>query len=1029
MVVLGRMVMLLLAVALAPAAGLAAVERHTFATDSAYLVVEILADDLVHFEAAAGAAPPVDQPIYTSPMVFKTDHDGPSSFHRDGTTLETPDVRLEVNAGNLCVEVRDRVREAYLTTFCPVALDSVDSPKGLDIDPGAVTHVYGLGQQFLRPGSADGDWLELGVREGAFPFGNQLQGFEHAAVGNVQIPVYYALGPEGLNYAVLVDNVYWQRWDFRAFWWQARMFGDQLRWYVMTGPDLADLRADFMALTGRPPVPPRKAFGLWVSEFGYDNFGEIDDLLDGLRREGFPVDGFVLDLNWFGGIDPIDTHGDPPHVRRAKADRSHMGRLDWDEDQDEADLATNKYSFPNPGGRIQEYHADRIGLCVIEESYIADVTDTFAEMPEQLAAYRRTEGVCDPAHRRAVDDILGFWGIGRMVDWSNTEAGVWIHEQRRFPNLSQLGVSCHWTDLGEPESFDAGACYEGVETVDGAIKNHHADVHNLYNLLWNRSIWDGYVDKEGEVDDLGIARPRPFVLSRSGAAGSQRYGVAMWSGDIASSLASLATHLNAQMHMSLSGIDYYGADVGGFRRERLPHNDDHGGYRGFEDELYTQWLANAAWLDVPVRPHVDNEFKPFKEYATAPHLVGKVDSNLANLRQRYELIPYYYSLAHRAHQTGAPVVPPPVFHYQDDPNVRGMGHQKMIGRALMVGVVARHGEYARDVYLPAGRWADYHTNEWLESAGEVLRDVPVYRDGILRLPAFARAGAILPLMAVDERTEDAFGHRIGEAEPPRDLIVRVYADPTDSAFTLYEDDGWTVQYDDGRPFYRHRTTRISQQQTGPLSVEVAIRPAVGVHGGYDGAIAMRANVVELVVDDAEAVEVILNGVPLAEHPTRAAFDAAASGWVNAGRNLVLARSDPLPVEDAKTFEFSLRAIDPRTSVHFVCDNGFTELGRSVFVVGSIPELGDWDPTRAIKLDPNIYYEYIYAPPPGGQHAGPTQPVWTGVVADLPPSPSLEWKCLRLDDDGSGEADWQPGANNVFDAAAASGHAGQAYGRF
>ena len=79
-----------------------------------------------------------------------------------------------------------------------------------------------------------------------------------------------------------------------------------------------------------------------------------------------------------------------------------------------------------------------------------------------------------------------------------------------------------------------------------------------------------------------------------------------------------------------------------------------------------------------------------------------VASNLANLRQRYELIPYYYSLAWRAHLFGEPVVPPLVFHHQDDPAVRRIGHEKLIGRDLLVGIVARHGEYARDVYLPAG---------------------------------------------------------------------------------------------------------------------------------------------------------------------------------------------------------------------------------------------------------------------------------------------------------------------------------------
>ena len=1009
----GKLLSFVVVALLVPGLALAAVERRKFTAPGGYLIVEVLDDDLIHFEASAvGAGPRTNQALYTSPMVLRTDYGGPSTFVDSGTVLETADIRIEVDAANLCVKVRDKTRgNVDLTTFCPVGLDRVHTPKGLNIDPAGIKHVYGLGQQFKKQGSADGDWIEHGVREGLNNLGNGFQGFQNAAVGNVQIPVYYAVGDDGLNYAVMMDNVYWQKWNFDAFWWEARMFGDQLRWYVMTGPDLPDLRADYMELTGTPPVPPRKAFGLWVSEFGYDNWDQVDTILAGLRAADFPVDGFVLDLNWFGGI----SLGDPS--------KSNMGRLDWDDD------LIPPYSFPDPATRVAAYAQDHVGIVNIEESYLAQPTDTFAQMPTELGAYRRTGGVCDAANQSvAVDDVGGFWGEGRMIDWSDSQAGKWIHDNRRFPNMVQLGITSHWTDLGEPENYNGSACYEGVETTVTGRKNTHGDIHNLYNLLWNKSIWDGYLDKRTPAGG-----PRPFILARSGAAGLQRYGVAMWSGDIASNLESLATHSNAQMHMSFSGIDYYGADIGGFRREVLPHNNGNGDYRGFQDEAYSQWFANGAWFDVPVRPHVDNEFNQAEPpYDTAPNLIGKVASNLANLRQRYELIPYYYSLAHRAHLTGAPVVPPPVFHYQDDPNVRGMGNQKMIGRDLMVGIVAGHGEYRRDIYLPAGRWVNYHSNEWVDSAGETVENVPIYRGGILRLPAFARAGAILPKMAVDAQTKDVFGHR--KAGAPRDeLIVRVYADPTASVFTLHEDDGTTLRYAaDGRPSYHHRTTQISQQQTGPSSVTVMVAAAADVNGSgpFAGAVASRRNVVELVVDDAEATAVSLNNVALVEHASRAAFDAAASGWVNAGRNLILAKSASRPVGDAKTFVFTLQPAAAKTSVNFVCDKGFTQPGQSVFVVGGIPELGGWDTAKAVKLDPNIYWEYIYNPPPGGDTApGPDAPVWTGVVADLPSGPGFEWKCIRRNEDGSGAVDWQPDPNNSFAATVASGYAGQAYGSF
>ncbi|GAB4369732.1 MAG: hypothetical protein Kow00121_09870 [Elainellaceae cyanobacterium] len=1011
--------MIALSVLLAlPSVVRAEVFRAKFATNSAYLLVEVLDDDLVHVEASAiGAGPATDQPLYTSPMVFKTDYAGPTSIAQTGNTLETTDLRLEVNPDTLCLAVNDKTQQnAQLTTICPVALEM--ALKGLDIEPGAMEHVYGLGQEFKNLGSADGDWTSLGTREG-LEWGNGFQGFQNAAVGNIQIPVYYAIGADNLNYALFLDNVYRQTWNFTSSPWQARMFGDQLRFYLMSGADLPDLRADYLELTGRPPVPPRKSFGLWVSEFGYDTWNQIDTLLRGLRSNRFPIDGFVLDLNWFGGV----VLDDP--------DRSNMGRLNWDVNQD-ALTQNNPYFFPDVGDRIQAYADDDIRLTAIEESYLANTTDTYTVMPADLTVYERTNGICNDENQSdPVTDIDGFWGIGRMIDWSDPVAGEWFHRQRRLPNLTQLGIHSHWTDLGEPETFDPRACYEGVEVTATGLKNEHGDLHNLHNLLWNRSIWDGYVANQGQTDALGITNPRPFIVTRSGAAGSQRYGTAFWSGDIASNLQSLATHFNAQMHMSFSGIDYYGADIGGFRREVLPYNNRQGSYRGYESEMYTQWFANGAWFDLPVRPHTDNEFITVTPpYDTAPDLVGKLESNLANLRQRYQLIPYYYSLAYRAYLYGEPLVPPPVFYYQNDPNLREMGNEKLIGRDILIGVVARHGEYERDLYLPVGTWVNYHTDEWVTSTGEVVEDLPVYREGIFRLPAFVRSGAILPMMAVDETTKDAFGNRQDGSAPQNELQLRVYADSTPSSFTLYEDDGLTLTYNEqNRPIYSYRTTEIRQQQLENQAT-VTIEPALDVNSNapFPGAVMTRSNLVELVANEAEATGVSLNGSALPEQTSEAAFAAADRGWYQADRQRILAKSELLDVYAAKTFTFQLQPIAPVTSVNFVCDQGFTTPGQSIYAIGSLPELGNWNPAQAVKLEPNIYYEYIYNPPVGHNGPGPSAPIWTGVIDNLPPNTTFEWKCIRRSEDGSGAVEWQPGDNTVH-TTTASGYAGQSYGSF
>ncbi|MEO5328444.1 MAG: hypothetical protein H7829_09380 [Magnetococcus sp. THC-1_WYH] len=130
----------------------------------------------------------------------------------------------------------------------------------------------------------------------------------------------------------------------------------------------------------------------------------------------------------------------------------------------------------------------------------------------------------------------------------------------------------------------------------------------------------------------------------------------------------------------------------------------------------------------------------------------------------------------------------------------------------------------------------------------------------------------------------------------------------------------------------------------------------------------------------------------------------------------------------KEFVFNLAPVAKKTSVNFVCDNGKTEPGWSVYVSGSLSELGSWNPAQAVKLDPSIYWEYIVTPPPSGGRYGPTEPIWTGVVSNLPSQPDFEWKCLIRREDGTGDVHWQHENNNHFTSTITSGYAGRGKGR-
>ncbi|MET9311971.1 hypothetical protein ABZX12_09110 [Kribbella sp. NPDC003505] len=182
------------------------------------------------------------------------------------------------------------------------------------------------------------------------------------------------------------------------------------------------------------------------------------------------------------------------------------------------------------------------------------------------------------------------------------------------------------------------------------------------------------------------------------------------------------------------------------------------------NELYTQWLANSAWFDLPIRPHTENLCNCAE---TSSDSIGDVPSNLANLRQRYELMP------------------PLVYQYQNGPNVREIGHEKLIGKDLLVGVVAGANQRQRDVYL--------------------------------------RVGAIIPKMAVDDQTMNAVGKR-ADGTTRNELVARVYADSTASSFTLAEDDGTTVGYQAGSK----RTTDLTPSCRAAPPPSGSRRPPVPV---------------------------------------------------------------------------------------------------------------------------------------------------------------------------------------------------------
>jgi len=340
------------------------------------------------------------------------------------------------------------------------------------------------------------------------------------------------------------------------------------------------------------------------------------------------------------------------------------------------------------------------------------------------------------------------------------------------------GVAGIWNDMNEPATgtvppermrFDRG-------------RQSHERFHNQYGLLMAM----------GTVDGLRAAMPdrRTFVLSRAGFSGIQRYA-ANWMGDNQSRWDHLWVSIPMACGFGISGQPFVGADIGGFQG----HADA---------QLFLRWMQYGT-LTPFCRNH--SEMANVDQYAWS---FGDAVLNgvRAAIELRYRLLPYVYAAFVRASETGEPVQRPLVFDFQDDAAAAGIDDEYLFGRDLLVAPVFEPGQTARHVYLPAGDWYDWHTDERLTGRRWVLAPTPMDR-----IPIYARAGAVIPMWpAAPPSTAD---------HHPEAVELHLFVPAADGVCEspLQEDDGLTTAAADGA---RVRTTFTVERRGSGVSVRAQV---------------------------------------------------------------------------------------------------------------------------------------------------------------------------------------------------------------
>lgn len=282
---------------------------------------------------------------------------------------------------------------------------------------------------------------------------------------------------------------------------------------------------------------------------------------------------------------------------------------------------------------------------------------------------------------------------------------------------------------------------------------------------------------------------RVYALHRNGHAGMQRFAGFLWSGDVYSTWETLKVHVPIAVNTGLTGIPWWGTDIGGF----VPTKE----YTG---ELHVRWFQFGAFCPL-FRAHGrtwhlrlpwgwntgelgHNEISNYTGGAANPDLSELRNAEVEPicrkyLELRYRLMPYLYSAVRETHETGLPVMRALWLHYPDDATAVLRGDEYLWGRDMLVAPVVEKGATTRKVYLPRGDWYDFWTEEKLAGGREISKAVD-----LATTPLYVRAGAILPLGPVKQYTAE-------KVDGPLTLVVYPGAD---GAFTLYEDDGATFNY-------------------------------------------------------------------------------------------------------------------------------------------------------------------------------------------------------------------------------------------
>ncbi|RXK86018.1 TIM-barrel domain-containing protein [Filimonas effusa] len=509
--------------------------------------------------------------------------------------------------------------------------------------------------------------------------------------------------------------------------------GHQADYYFVYGDNIDDVIAGYRSLTGKAPIVPRWALGFWQSRERYKTQEEILSTAHEFRKRKIPIDNIVLD--W-----------------------SYWPEKEWGSQNFDA------ARFPSPETMMKTLHGQ------YNMQLMISVWPKFYEgIPAYNDFYKKGW-----LYKRNIADRQRDWiaqgYISTFYDAFNEDArkAFWqlINEK-----IYSKGIDAWWMDASEPDILsNVDPSKRKLQMTPTALGSAAAFL-NAYPLQNAKGIYEGQRSTS--------PGKRVFLLTRSGFAGSQRYGAVIWSGDIGSTWHDMKVQISAGLNFSMSGLPYWTMDIGGFV---VPAKFERPNAEGLEEwrELMTRWSQFGAFVPL-FRSHGQTPFREIYNLAPEEHPAYK--SFLYYDKLRYRLLPYIYSLAGASYHNDYTIMRSLAMDFAKDTAVLNIADQFLLGPSLLVNPVYEYKKRSRELYLPAAAgWYDLISGKWFKAGQRITADAPYEQ-----MPVYVKAGSIIP-----------FGPALQySAEKPADTIILNIYTGADASFNLYEDEGLNYNYEKG----------------------------------------------------------------------------------------------------------------------------------------------------------------------------------------------------------------------------------------